>query len=70
MAKRVVLELSSSTNFVYSLQPPVQLVVWFCPSKGALFLLAPKGGAASIVTGPLIKRYFLNLLFLIPLLAL
>lgn len=38
---------------------------WFAisPNKGFL-LLAQKGGVTSIVTGPLIKRYRLNLLFL------
>lgn len=29
----------------------------------AMLLLAPKGGVASIITGPLTKRYPLNLLF-------
>ena len=36
----------------------------------AMLLLAPKGGVASILTGSLTMRYFLNLLFSIPLLAL
>ena len=38
---------------------------WILPSKGAVLLLAPKGGVTSIVTGPLTKRYFLNPLSLI-----
>ena len=36
----------------------------------AMLLLAPKGGIASTATGPLTKRYLVNLLFSILLLAL
>ena len=42
--------LISNNHLPISYQPPVQLVVYYKPSKGLLSLHAPKGGVASSVT--------------------
>lgn len=44
LAKRVVLELGSSTNFVYSLNFPTVFLLWgnFLPNSGKAFIESMK----------------------------